>query len=408
MHYFDERAKRGMFVEEAAPSYHGYTLDAILNIYNFAQDPVLRQKAGMLLDIDFADFAQQELKHVWGGAKSRSYVPSSYDGGLDDMTLLANLLYGPTPTHGDNHALMLASSGYYPPPVVTSMINDRAGMGSYAYVARRPGVGPSGFDDNGNWQVNPSTSVLTYTYSTPQYVMGTAELQPGEKHVAPSRQNRWQGIIFNTTSADRVYPQAGPPSFNPANDSFLSIQSKNTLITRKQADQGEPTYVYFSKTLDSLAEKKGWIFVKEGGAYLAVKPAGGGYQWLTGAKNKVANKDQRYIRLGKVDAPIIFEAGTASTYPTLTAFETKILKNKFHYDGTLNYTSAAGAHFTFFGSISRSPQVNGKGPGYNPPNVFNSPFMKSKFGSGKITITKGSQSASYDFSHYAAPVKTVH
>ncbi len=408
MHYFDERAKRGMFVEAGAPSYHGYMLDAILNIYNFAEDPVLRQKAGMILDIDFADYAQQELKHVWGGAKSRSYVPSSYDGGLDDMTLDADLLYGPTPTHGDNHPLLLASSGYYPPPVVTAMINDHASMGSYSYVARRPGVGPTGFDDNGDWLVNPNTSVLTYAYSTPQYVLGTAELEPGAKHVAPSRQNRWQGIIFNTTSADRVYPQAGPPSFNPANDSFLSVQSKNTLITRKRADLGESTYVYFSKTLDTLAEKKGWIFVKEGGAYLAVKPATGGYRWLTSAKNKVSNKNQRYIRLGKVDAPIIFEAGTVSTYPTLAAFENRILHNKFKYNGTLTYTSSTGTHFTFFGTLSKAPRVNGKGAGYDPPMVFNSPFMKSKFGSGKITIRKGSQRASYDFSHYKAPVKTIH
>ena len=33
----------------------------------------------MVLDLDFADFAQQELNNVWGGAKSRPYPPSSYD-----------------------------------------------------------------------------------------------------------------------------------------------------------------------------------------------------------------------------------------------------------------------------------------------------------------------------------------
>ena len=410
MHYFDERAKKGMFVESGAPVYHGYTLEAILNIYNFASDPVLRQKAGMILDIDFADFAQQELKNVWGGAKSRSYVSSSYDGSNDDMTLMAELLYSPDPpSHGDNHALMLASSGYFPPPVVSSMINDRVGMGNYSYVARRPGVGPSGFDDDGDWPVNPNASVLTYTYSTPQYVLGTAELQPGVKTVAPSRQNRWQGIIFNTTPADRVYPQAGDPNFNPANDSFLSVQKTNTLITRKQSDLGEPTYVYFSRGLDTLKEKKGWIFVKEGGAYLAVKPATGGFQWLTSAKNKASNQDQRYIRLGKVDAAIVFEAGTVGQYPTMSVFQTQILKNKFKYNnGTLAYTSSSGARFAFYGDLSKSPEVNGKGPGYNPPMVFNSPFMKSKFNSGKVTITYGSKSASYDFSHANAPVKIVH
>ncbi len=407
MHYFDERAKKGMFVEFGAPSYHGYTLDAILNIYNFAEDPVLRQKAGMALDLDFADFAQQELKNIWGGAKSRSYVGSSYNGAEDDMTLLAGLLFDPAPpAHGDNHALMLASSGYYPPPVVVSMIENRAAMGTYSYVARRPGVGPSGFDDNGDWNVNPNVSVLTYTYVTPQYVMGTAELQPGVKHVAPSRQNRWEGIIFNTGPGDRVYPQAGPPDFNPANDAFLSVQSKNVLISAKSPDINQPTYVYFPNTLNTLAEQKGWIFVRDGGSYLAVKPATGGYQWLTPARNKAPNISSRYIRLGRATAPIIFEAGTTASYPTLKAFESKILKNKLSYNGNLTYISG-GTRFSFFGNIAKPPQVNGKGPGYTTPLEFNSPFMNSKFGSGRILVKYGSQSAFYDFSHYGAPVKIV-
>jgi len=405
--FFDERAKRGMFVESAAPSYHGYTLSAILNIYNFAEDPVLRQKAGMILDIDFADFALQQLKHVWGGAKSRSYVPSSYNGDVDDMTLMANLLYGPTPAKGDNHALMLASSGYYPPPVVSSMINDPASLGTYSYIARRPGVGPSGFEPDGDWKVNPVGSVLTYTYRTPQYVLGTAELQPNVKHVAPSRQNRWQGIIFNTSPGDRVYPQAGPANFNPANDAFLSVQNKNVIITAKQAHLEESTFVYFPNTLDTLTEKNGWVFVKEGGAYLAVKPATAGYQWLTPAKNKASNREQRFIRLGKPEAPIIFEAGTTSDYPTLAAFQSKILKNKFKFDGTLAYTSSNGTRFTFFKGNQKPPQVNGKGPGYSTPSMFASPFMNSRFGSGKITIKKGTQSATYDFSKPAAPVRVI-
>jgi len=408
-HYFDERAKRGMFVEAGAPSYHGYTIDAILNIYNFADDPVLRQKAGMVLDLDFADFAQQELRNVWGGAKSRSYTASSFSGANDDMTLLAGLLFDPNPpAHGDNHALQLASSGYYPPPVVTAMIADRAGMGSYAYVARRPGVGPSGFDEHGDWPVKSGFSVLTYAYSTPQYVMGTAELQPGVKHVAPSRQNRWQGIIFNTTPGDRVYPQAGPVDFNPANDSFLSVKNRNVLITAKQADTKEPTLVYFPKTLDSVVQKGGWIFVKEGGAYLAVKPASGGYHWLTGAKNKASKLSQRFIQLGKVTSPIIFEAGTAAAYPSLTSFEARILKNKFAYNGNLAYTSSNGTRFFFFGDVSKPPQVNGARPGYNTKMVFNSPFMRSVFGSGKISIKYGTHAATYDFSRYGAPVKTSH
>jgi hypothetical protein len=407
--FFDERAKRGLFVETGAPTYHGYTVDAILNIYNFSDDPALRLKAGMLLDLDFADFAQQELNNVWGGAKSRSYPPSSYDGVDDDMTLMATLLFGPTQKlRGDNHVLMLASSGYYPPPVVTAMVADRAGMGSYSYVTRRPGVGPSGFDENHNWSVKAPYSLLSYAYCTPQYVMGTTELKPGTVTVAPSRQNRWQGIIFDTTSGDRVYPQAGPSSFSPANDSFLSVQHNNVLITAKKSDHDQPTWVYFPNTLDTLAEKGGWIFVKEGGAYLAVKPVAGGYQWLTSAKNKANKRDLRFIQLRKLSSPIIFDAALASS-STFAAFQTRILHNALSVaNGNLNYKSSDGTRFTFFGDLSKAPQVNGQGPGYSTTRVFNSPFMQSTWGSGKITITYGGHGSTYDFSHRTAPTKSVH
>ncbi len=202
--YFDEGAKRGLFIEAGAPTYHGYTLQAIFNIYNFAEDPVLRKKAGMYLDLDFADYAQQQLKNVWGGAKSRSYPVDSYNGQTDAMTYFANLLYGSQPAYG-NHIMALATSGYSPPTVVASLVRDTAGKGSYEYVTRRPGVGSSSWD-NKDWHVDKMKSVLDYAYSTPDYVLGTAELRPGDSHIGPSNQNRWQGIIFNTTPGDRVVP----------------------------------------------------------------------------------------------------------------------------------------------------------------------------------------------------------
>ena len=210
--YFDERAKRGLFVEVGSPTYHGYTLQAILNIYNFAEDPVLRRKAGMILDLDFADYAQQQLQNVSGGAKSRSYPVDSYDGQGDSMTDFGYLLFGPTAPVRNNHLLMLATSGYYPPEVIRSLAIDRVGKGSFEDTTRRPGVGPSGWDANNDWHVDPTRSVVNYTYSTPDYVLGAAEVNPADDHIGPSNQNRWEGIIFNTTTRDRVYPQAAPTS----------------------------------------------------------------------------------------------------------------------------------------------------------------------------------------------------
>ena len=407
--YFDERAKRGLFIEEGSPTYHGYVLDAILNIYNFANDPVLREKADMLLDLDFADYAQQQLDSIWGGPKSRSYPTDSYNGANDSMTSLGNLLFGRATTiGGDNHVLMLATSAYSPPPVVESMGTNHAGLGSFEYITRRPGGGPVSPTPNDDWLVNPDQSVLNYAFVTPDYVMGTTELKPGEKHIAPSSQNRWEGITFNAGGGARIYPQAAPSNFSPTNDAFLSVQKENVLITEKQNYTDKSTLVYFGNTLTQVVAKGGWLFAQQGPSYVAVRPAIGSYHWLTSAKNRAHSPSDRFIQLTDKVSPIIFEAGRSAGYSSFAAFEKHILGNKItHTSNAVTYTSK-GTKFTMFSDTGKAPLINNERITYTPPLVFNSPYMRSAFGSGKITIKFGSQSATYDFSKTNTPGKTVH
>jgi hypothetical protein len=406
--YLDTRAKQGLFVEVASPIYQNYTLHAILNIYDFAADPVVRKKARMVLDLDFADYAQQELHGVWGGAKSRSYPTDSPNGANDAMTSFAALLFGPDAAALPKYDLPLATSGYFPPLVVQSLALDPAGRGSFAYVSRRPGVGHPGWDTNKDWHVSTTQSILNYTYVTPDYVLGTAELNAANTDIAPSSQNRWQGIIFAKGTGDRVFPQAAPSSVSATMDAFNSVQHTNVLITRKNKYTTEPTLVYFPPTLDALAEQGGWVFVKDGAAYLAVRPVTGGYHWLTTGKNKAADVTKRFIQLGTSPSPIIFEAARANQYTSFGAFETRILHNTISYfGGRLDYTSGSGTRVTYF-LDGTAPQVNGAPINYSPAAVYNSPHMQSVWNSGKITVTNGAHAASYDFSNTTDPIWVAH
>src|SRR5439155_11545548 len=189
--------------------------------------------------------------------------------------------------------------------------------------------------------------------------LGTAELKPGDTHIGPSNQNRWQGIIFNTTSDARVYPQAAPTSVEKTKDAFFSVQKKNVLITRKNGYADQPTLVYFPASLDTIDEQSGWLFVQEGRAYLAVRPVGMGYTWLDPAKNKATAIDSRFIKLANAGAPTIFEAATVDQYATFDAFKSDILNNARTYaGGVLNYTASNGTTFTFSSSAT-TPLVNG-------------------------------------------------
>ena len=53
-----------------------------------------------------------------------------------------------------------------------------------------------------------------------------------------------------------------------------------------------------------------------------------------------------------------------------------------------------------------TPDQRGQGPGYATKRVFNSPFMQSIWGSGKVTITYAGHGSTYDFSHRTAPTKS--
>ena len=103
-------------------------------------------------------------------------------------------------------------------------------------------------------------------------------------------------------------------------------------------------------------------------------------------------------------SPIIFEAATVDQYASFDAFKYDILTIKGSYaNGVLDYRSN-GTTFTFYGDAT-APRVNGVPINYAPTYLFNSPYMKSVWLSGKITIQKGSSSATYDFSDTAHPVK---
>ncbi len=72
--WFDERAKRGQFVEAGSPSYQGDSMNALFNVRDFAEDEILRRKAGMYLDLAYAVMAEETLLTTRGGPKSRVKV----------------------------------------------------------------------------------------------------------------------------------------------------------------------------------------------------------------------------------------------------------------------------------------------------------------------------------------------
>jgi len=416
--WFDARAKRGQFVEAGSPSYQADSIAALFNVRDFAEDPFLRKKADMYLDLTYAVIAEETLLTTRGGPKSRVKVGHEYDVGADrGYDLLFN---APGRTFVPLGVGAHSTSNYYPPPVIVNLAKDTSGRGSYVFKTRWPGPVAEGKGRNPNdpdgifWRtLDPERSVLRYGFATPSYVLGSAGLDAKWLDDA-SMGFRWQGVIFASNPVARIGFEVKPAStndwhgFNP----FFSVQDRNILVTQKWAPvppnprSSQPSFlrVYFSPTLDAVQEDGGWIFVKSGAAFAAVKVVAGGYQWTPAWRHSesLAKDNKAFITLN-ADAPAILIVNQAADYNhDFDSFKTAVKAQPIRYaDGALHF-----ATITFHGP-SRAPQVNGQTVNLAPARGYDSPFIRSEWNSGLIYIRKGNDTEILDFRDPNNPVKTV-
>ncbi len=419
LNWLDERAKRGQFVEAGSPSYQGDSINSLFLLRDFAEDPILRRKAEMYLDLAYAVIAEETLLTTRGGPKSRVKVGHEYDGGMADRgyDLLFNApgrAYNPL---GDGAR---STSNYYPPQAIVNLAQDTRDRGVYRFATRWPGpVAAGGGKRMGDpdgvlWRtLEPEHSVLRNGFATRDYVLGSAALDPTWLDDA-SMGYRWQGVVFASDPLARIGFEVEPAKskdwhgFNP----FYSVQDRNLLITQKWAptppnpSSAMPAHlrVYFSPTLDKVVEQGGWIFVQDGEAFAALKVVEGGYTWAPAWKpSENIHDDKAFIRLGSEKTPVILIANQASDYQhDFEAFQAAVQSQPIQYkEGELQF-----ATITFAG-LQRPPQIGNQPVNLAPPRGYNSPFIRSEWNSGLIYIRKANEALILDFSDPDKPAKTV-
>lgn len=418
LRWFDERAKRGQFVEAASPSYQGDSIAAIFNLRDFAEDPVLRKKAEMYLDLVYANIAEETLLTTRGGPKSRVKVGHEYesmtDRGYDLLFNAPDRTFEPLNVGGPS------TSNYYPPPAVVALAQDTTARGVYAFTKRWPGPVAEGGSRSARdpdgilWRtLDPERSVLRYGFATPSYVLGSAGLDARWLDDA-SMGFRWQGVVFASDPLARIGFEAMPArrkdwhGFNP----FFSVQDRNILITQKWAPTppnprtANPTYlcVYFSPTLDDLEEKDGWIFVKDGGAFAALHVVTGGYHWAPTWKHQAdVGAEKPMITLDAENAPVILIANESADYRhDFAAFQNAVTSQPIRYErGVLHFASIS------FQGPAQPARVNGEPVDLAPALGYDSPFIRSEWNSGLIYIRKGDDNVVLDFRDPRNPQKLV-
>ncbi|MCP4400539.1 MAG: hypothetical protein GY801_24960, partial [bacterium] len=439
--WFTQRAGRGPFIEVNSPTYALYSLGFLQCLYDLCEDQPLREKAGTFFDMVWADWAQDQIGGMRGGAKTRSYGPKS---GYDGMTQFSKFLFG-GPGNACHGFFELLLSDYRLPSIIWKLALDREGLGSFAYLSRRPGeeenVWPRPLGNERTLLCDTPARFLRYSWVTPDYVLGTQMDHPGAVHSHLSVSRRSQSMIFAGDPYCRVIPgplysgdkpaligaatldNNDPDSWKLGTDHyFRSVQQRSVMITQQSRNLtrispewfpdyylvSKPYGILFGGDFDQRTERGGWIFVEKGNAYLAVRivvsadtlPAKKVKHTALGKKGYQWNSDSSIVRLKKKFSPIIFEAARKADYPTLKDFQDDILDNPIHLYPTvmapsygfdvLSYTGCGkdAQEIVFNTANSEIPTVGGEYIDYSHPKLFDSPYLQSEYESGVLEIIK--------------------
>jgi len=211
-----------------------------------------------------------------------------------------------------------------------------------------------------------------------------------------SRNQRWEGIVFANDPMARIEIDGKNDELgekyisNPLN----SIQDRNVMVAMKwgtNIDKGVDPHlrIKFSHSLDTVEEDAGWIFVKSGRAFTAVKVVEGGYQWNKPwvHRDKFNPKEIRFITLNSEFSPIIFVANDAADYNNdFAAFEAGVKAEPILYEnGVLQFRTITHE------GLKKTGKIAGKVVELVPSLAFDSPFIRSKWDSGVVYVRKGTQ-----------------
>ena len=395
--YLLERARKGMFIEMMSVEYNTVLLKGLFNLYDFSEDPELKRRTKLFLDLYFTYWGEEQIKGVAGGGKARIYTDFS-----SQPSWLGYLFFGLGKSPGLRCELITAmTTSYRPSLLVVDIVSDLSGRGNYEVSQR-----PLGLAADHTHYTPPVYrlrtdygGILRYSYCTPDFVIGTVmcEARPESDWTMISSQNRRQGAIFTGHPEAAILPECMAIRDSRAYNAEWSVQRKGTLICQKlktNKNAGKMR-VWFSKNgLSAPVEQNGWVFTESTGAYGAVRVVQGGTHWAD-EDGKIKG---RWLYGDDEFSPVILEVVQKKDYATSADFRSAVVNRSVKVvNGVLKFKGLYGDDFKFFSDYSKVPEINGTPVNYAPEKAFDSPWIQSVWNSGLVILSKGMRREVLDF-----------
>jgi hypothetical protein len=403
--------------------YIGEYLMPMIMLTAWAEDPAMRIRGQMMMDLILADYAVDSLNGLYVGAHARSDDRAILEPHNVLSTMFGWLFFDAAPRTRTSWSLYVAANApYYEVPEVL-----------YRIATDRPEAYLNFERKRTRWQWRNAdtrtTPVYKTTYVHPDYAIGSDQgglLQPIQQHSwdltwAVDDPRGVQNSIFSInphysdlelqtyfTEYAHYMPEAvtfqGKPSYT-ADDTFLGgspyekiFQHENVIIALYDLpDEAPHKHVngFFSKDLEDLSEdSSGWIFARGGNTYIAYYPMAP-YEW-----KPIEEGGQRLYSPHQLNGTLL-QPASADDWVSWEAFQEAVrqLPLEIVKDKTISvrFTTLGGDNLAF--TYDNVPSVNGVPVDYENWMLFNSPFVQSAVGSKEILLRHGNLERLLDFNH---------
>ncbi|MEE4312756.1 MAG: carbohydrate-binding family 9-like protein [candidate division KSB1 bacterium] len=402
-----------------SPTYMTVFLSPMFTLYQWAEDPLVKKQAYLMLHWLIADYGAEHLYGVYGGAHSREYPERIIQPRHkhSNMTSWGWLFFGQIDPVMHTTLLTAAWSDFDIPEVLYNIGTDREEPYVHTETKRVRHVIRLGDERN--------PKVYKYTYMTKDFVLGSmmggAVLQPIQQHV-------WD-VSFMTESPYMtiftVHPYVDEPdlamffpeemkftidevarahtyygsedkwsSSSPYEETFQHENAIIVLYNIPEDDKFGHINGFFPRDMKSRdVDESGWIFCHAGQTYIAYFPLKP-YKWI--------EEDECY-RLRSHDRinGCVVEVAAESDYGSFKEFKSQIRSNNIVHDTfdeslTVSYTTSAGNVMTFtHGGVRR---LNGDVIDFSSYGFFSGPFLNAELNTGQLEIIHKNKGIMLDMS----------
>jgi hypothetical protein len=378
------------YVENLSNNYMPTHIMAWLALYECAMDPEIKSVADAALHFHLANAAANHFEGVGITPANRDYSSGTLNAHSVAMPGGPSMHwfrwfywqdaqnFTPIKKEGNDGSMVgyAAVSSWKPPAALNSLA--RGQTAPYELTSSARGwIAYWGVTDSSTLMGRPGEFVR-YVYRDKLYAMGSGfvRYQPGSFYVDF---NAFRAIYkspdrFNHIECYHPYWHSDDPIWEGLNSPFMQMaQHKGTAITLFNIPTADPwagrgswqasrdghfenliqeALVSYPTSIDQKTEENGWIFLREGDVYIAIRPLKDytiGNDYNPGKKAVAKAEDFKVIRSSFAQTGFVFDIATKEEFASFEAFQAAVNQNPLVVDWdnlSVAYTSVGGDAIT--------------------------------------------------------------